>query len=173
MNARSLLMAVATGLALTTAGSTLADHRYTIAFYATIESIEGAAPFGVEMGGQIVSYFEVHVERPDSDPSPGRGEYNTAMHYTDFDFTFGPHYHGLGAGPITVIDNSALGDVYRAVIPVTNTTPGVLFELMLKAVSSRQMRTRRRSISRSSRRSSTSPESWSMDRTSPIAWSRP
>ncbi|MBC7772837.1 MAG: hypothetical protein H7210_10110 [Pyrinomonadaceae bacterium] len=87
-----------------------ADHTHQFFFRAPITSVEGTAPFNINVGDQLYAQYTFESGVPDTDPFPGVGVYPGLRNsYFSVD---GTNLSDL-VGPITVMDNTARGDVYR------------------------------------------------------------
>jgi hypothetical protein len=98
------------------ASAALADHMLAFHFRGVITRIEGtvAPPAQIRIGGPLSLEFVFLRAAVDSEPAPEVGLYPVAISAGEVLASDYHRYCRISAGSIQVIDNSALGDVYRA-----------------------------------------------------------
>ncbi|MGE3107896.1 MAG: GC-type dockerin domain-anchored protein [Phycisphaerales bacterium] len=93
-----------------------ADHALAFFFRGSITSIEGTVPPppNVQVGGPLSAEFVFLRATVDAEPDAHVGFYDGAIFDGNATASDYDRLCGVNAGSIWIIDNSALGDVYRA-----------------------------------------------------------
>ncbi|MBC7772836.1 MAG: hypothetical protein H7210_10105 [Pyrinomonadaceae bacterium] len=107
---------VATAAMMSHSAPVRADHLHQLYLRATIHTIEGNGPSGISPGDTISATYVFDINTPDADPDPEIGRYEGAVRTARARVGFPPFTIHMSAGPVAVINDSVLGDVYHVTL---------------------------------------------------------